>query len=550
MASLQSLTQGALELRLRRTIAQAMTDGDFQKELEGRRLLADLLNPVDYQAQLAERTGPLEAAMVAAGGEAQRLSTGAQRLAGKLTGDQAMVDQTRAVDAERQAALNPLNAAHPIATAVGEMLPGMAVPGGAAGGLARRGLTAAAAGLGYEGLASGGDLGLGDAAAIAGLSAAGSAAGDVLGRGLAGRPGIRAGRTPIPAEHTAMVGAADALGYRTTPGERQLNTTLQKLEAGWERNPYMGRAFDALREGNKELATNIARRALGITTPGKITDEVLEASHERIGKALRGAAGDAELELDDEVLDRLANVAADIKKTIASTNGDEIEKLVDKFLGRMAQSPTMSVDEYLKQVSDLATKGRQAYAVQGKSDVSQAAYALREILDDAFDRVGGDTPALREARGQWRALKELEAPGVLRQGDLSAPTLYNKLKRLQGGRVRGDRELDEVARIGHHFASTVPNSGTPTGMAMQNYMGASLPTKAAMLAGGGLGAGYLSPLGRAAMGPGLLGYPLEALNLAPVEGLLNASPTLLQRAGRQYGMEEQQQPREWGLPLL
>jgi hypothetical protein len=352
---LQSLTNASLELRLRRTVAQAMADGDWQKELEARRLLNELANPRDYQAELAQRTDPFTAAMVATGGEAQRIGTGATRLAGKFTGDEELVARTRAADAERQATLAPLEQASPIATTVGRMLPGMAVPGGAAGGLVRRGLTAAAAGLGYEGLARGGDLDMSDAAGIAALSAGGSAVGDLVGRGLAGRADIRAGARPVPVEHRDMARAADALGYRLTPGERQMNTTLQKLEAGWERNPYMGRAFDALREGNKDMANTLARRAIGIDSPGKLVDEVLDAAHESIGGRLRRAAGNATIALDDDLLDRVTQISQDHYKTIASTNGEEVGKMIDKLIDRMAKDPTMGVDEYLRQVSDLAT---------------------------------------------------------------------------------------------------------------------------------------------------------------------------------------------------
>ena len=552
MQSLQSLTNAALELRLRRTAAQAMADGDWQKELQARQLLAEIMNPVDYRAQAAQGMGSLEAGAVAAGAELARLGRGAQRMAGKVLGDDAMVAESRAADAERAAAMAPVEAAHPMATTVGNMLPGMAVPGGAGKTLLGRALGAATSGIGYESVASGGDIELGDAAKIGVLSAAGSAAGDLVGRGLAGHSPTRVLDRAGP-EHRRMVAEADQFGWATTPAERMDARNLRKIEAGWERNPYIGRAFDELRQGNQDKANRVALDAIGAGSRiEKLTDDVLDEAHTRIGGELRRVAAGTTVPLDQGVLNGLANLAADVKTTIASTNGDEINRMVDKFLDRMGKSGAMDVDEYLKQASDLATKARDAYRA-GKSDVSVAAYRMRELLDDAFERASGDLPELKAARGQWRVLKELEAPGVVRQGDLSAPTLYNKLKRLQGGRVRGDRDLDEVARLGHYFGQQVPNSGTPTGMAGQAMLQGGPRSYIAAKVGDLMGNAYLSPLGsRMATMPGLLGLPMSMSGMTgPVaQGLLDLVPRLTQRMGRQMGVEEATRQPDYGLPMF
>jgi hypothetical protein len=540
-----------MELRLRRTAAQAMADGDWQKELQARQLLAQLMNPTDYRAQAAQGMGSLEAGAVAAGAELDRLGSGAKRLFGKALGDEAMVADSRAADAERMAAMAPVQEAHPLATTVGEMLPGMAIPGGAGRTLLGRALGAAAAGTGYELLGSGGDLTMSDAAKVGLLSAAGSAAGDVAGRALAGHSPTRVLSRAGP-EHRRIVQEADQFGWATTPAERMDARNLRHIEAGWERNPYIGRAFDELRQGNQGKANRVALDAIGEVRAEKLTDDVLDDAHQRIGAEMRRAAGRTTVQLDNNVLNGLANLAADVKTTIASTNGDEINKMVDKFLDRMGKSGAMDVDEYLKQASDLATKGRDAYRA-GKSDVSVAAYRMRELLDDAFERASGDLPELKAARSQWRALKELEAPGVVRQGDLSAPTLYNKLKRLQGGRVHGDRDLDTVARLGHTFGQQVPNSGTPTGMAGQAMLQGSPRSLIAAKIGDMMGNAYLSRLGSAAVTtPGLLGLPMSLTGMTgPVaQGLLDLVPRLTQRAGRTLGVEEATRPPAWGLPLF
>jgi hypothetical protein len=142
---------------------------------------------------------------------------------------------------------------------------------------------------------------------------------------------------------------------------------------------------------------------------------------------------------------------------------------------------------------------------------------------------------------------------VVRQGDLSTPTLYNKLKRLQGGRVRGDRDLDEVARLGHYFGQQVPNSGTPTGMAGQAMLQGGPRSYIAAKIGDLMGNAYLSRLGSAAItSPGLLGLPMSLTGMTGpmAQGLLDLVPTLTQRAGRQMGVEEATRPAKYGLPLF
>lgn len=545
---LQSLTRGSLELRLRRTVAQAMADGDWGKELEARQLLAQLLSPTDYQAQAAQDMGALEGGAVAAGAELDRLGTGAQRLAGRALGDEAMVAASRAADAERKAAMAPVEQAHPIATTVGNMVPGMAVPGGVGNTLLGRALGAAGAGIGYEWLGSGGDIGMGDAAKIGALSAAGSAAGDMAGRALAGHPAARVLGRPSR-EHADMVARADALGYGLTPADRLNARNLRKLEAGWERNPFMGAAFDALREGNQDLANQIGARAIGAPDARLLTDTVLESAHRRIGREMRRAAGQGGIDLGDDFVDALADIERRHATVFADTDGQKIRTMLNKALDRAANRGTIDVDEYLLQTSELARLSRRSIE---SPDVARAAHELREALDDAFDASQiGSLPDLQAAKGQYRALRELEAPGVVKQGNVSLPTLHNKLERLQRGRVAGLRDLDEAARVGHHFGQQVPDSGTPTGLAMARMRSPMeyLRDRIAETAGGA----YLSRAGRALVTqPGLLGLPMSLTGLTgPVaEGLLNAVPTLTQRAGRVWGTEEATRPAAFGLPLF
>src|SRR5690348_14384490 len=70
-----------------------------------------------------DETGPLQAALVAAGRGFTQLGRGAQQAYYGMTGDQAAQDALKARSDEEATLYQPLAAAHPIATAIGEGAP-------------------------------------------------------------------------------------------------------------------------------------------------------------------------------------------------------------------------------------------------------------------------------------------------------------------------------------------------------------------------------------------------------------------------------------------
>jgi len=437
---------------------------------------------------LAQDTGAGEAALIGAGRTFNQIGAGVQDLYYRATGD----DEARADLAREQAfhdrAYGALSREHPVATAVGETVPYLAVPGAGSGaGLASRVGTEAAIGGSLGGL-SYGDTVLGGAT----TGAAGGVAGAMLGRGLQKLAGDAVPQVPPP-EHSEMLAEAAGIGYRTTPAQRLGTGQLEKVEAGLMRHPLTSAPFDRLASANQETVNKIARDAIGATPEGKVTDAVLEAAHERIGKqyqALTPKNHAFDLATDPSFFDDLGNIDAEFMQS--PVRGDQWPKFRDQILDLI--NDPLSLARYQHVASELAKKAKQV----GRGDnadpaLERALYGVREALDDAFERsVGPDAlEQLLTARRQYRTLKILEKPGVVKNGEIRVGPLRNVLKREGKGRVRGSEDLARAAKVGEYFAPRVPSSGTAEGMAFQSMIESPIQSTLLGLGGNALSGGYM-----------------------------------------------------------
>lgn len=474
--------------------------------------------------QMRADYNPLQAAAISAGSEGQRIGEGARM----LFGGPETVAKAQADRAERERIMAPLENARTTATMVGKAVPGAAVPGGAAGGILRRILTAAFGSGAYEGVASGGDT------AATGMAAAGGAAGGGIGhllnRYFVGNPkNIRPGG-PLSGEHGRRVGQAEQLGFELTPAQRAGNNeTLAQFEAGLARSPYSSAPFSELAGGNATRANEIARQSVGLPGDDLITDEVLESAHDKIGAEFKKLVGeDKSFPIQQSFYDDLVDIEAKYGGSV--TRGNRFKKIADN-MRELGNGQYITVKDYQRQASDLARAARSANTGDAGMDPAfgNALQEARNTLDRQFDDAFGDLPELRDNRAKYRRLKQLEKPGVIRQGNVSLPSLYNVIKRQENGRVRGGGDLDTAAKVGSYMASSVPNSGTPTAMAIQNFQNSGMLGRAQMLGGNPLAAAYLRSGGLTA-GTGARGYtPLP---------VAKATDVLAPLAGRQQGQAE------------
>lgn len=476
------------------------------------------------RAQMQIDYNPVQAAAISAGSEAERVGEGARM----LFGGPETVAKAQADRAERERIMAPLEAARPTATIVGRGFTGAAVPGGTAGGLLRRLLSAGAGSGAYEGVASGGDATATAQAAAFGSGGAGF--GHMMNRFMFGNPkNIKPGPRVDRTEHKRRMHQADALGLPVTPAVRQANQTMRQFEESQRASPFSSEPFSRLSNQYSDRANEIARKEIGMPGDDLITDEVLESAHDVIGEQFNRLVGpDKTFQITDSFYDDLAAIEAEYGSSV--TRGNRF-KPIAKNLRELADDQYITAKNYQRQASDLAASQRAANRGENSNDpaLSKALGRSREALDKQFDQSFGDLPELKENRAKYRALRSLEQPNVIRQGEVSLPTLYSKLKKEGRGRVRGDRDLDTAAKVGHHIMSKIGDSGTATRMSLQNLMNASAFGRAQMLGGNALSEGYLNTGGVLA-GPGVLGYmPRAGAQFTDV-----AIPLL----GRQYGQAE------------
>lgn len=505
------------------------------------------------RAMMSDEYGPVMSAMVAAGSEMKRMQEGVTMLFADLMDDDELLRRTERSRAIREKTMQPLEEARPISTTIGEILPSFAVPGGAAGGLARRALTSGLAGGGYEYAASGGDLGR--AAIAAPASAVGNEAGRLLGRYFLGQ-GARAANDLGPnrgasPEHTRMVGEAQEVGLGLTPAQQTGNPVLAQYESSMKRSPYMSGPFFRAMEGNQELANRTAREAMGLQGDDLITDAVLRARHQDLGAEFeRLVGGDETFPISTDFADRIDAIRQEYGRGL--TRRPQTRRMLEN-MRQLSDDQYISVQDYQQIASDLASTARST--ARKDAPGGRALYAAREALDDEFDATFGDLPDLQRNRRFWRRLRQIEESRAIDSGGQFRPGVFARyLKRPSQGRgVVWDQEpIGRLSEIALHFQDAIPDSGTPTGMSVPDFLDAPLWRKVIMGGGGGISGAYLQAP-HLATGPGTLGYLPPGMMLEPqiqfqpfgfdIGGFSPPVETItsgLQRFGRAQGVEASQ----------
>ena len=224
-------------------------------------------------------------------------------------------------------------------------------------------------------------------------------------------------------------------------------------------------------------------------------------------------------------------------------NGDALDQ--DVFAA-LVQYPTSNgeIRDYQQIASDLAAKARDLKS--SDAPASRAMYAARAALDRQFDSVFGELPELQANRKMYRRLRQLEESRAILNGNFRAPTFarYLRSARVGQGRIQGSEPIDRMSALMQYISSNVPNSGTPTGLAIPDFMAAPLYQKAIMAGGNKMSSAYLGNPGYIT-GPGALGYLPEAMGQSIPFGTMRSTPAeaitgLLQRGGRAQGMEAAQ----------
>lgn len=478
------------------------------------------------------------------------------------------------VAGERQT-LGELRREHPVATAVGGALPGVAA--GIASGVATGGASIPAlmavegavgggmAGLDYEPTMAERGLNLLAGGVMGGVGAAGGAfaaralsnarrfrdaaqlkAGKIRGEldaapTLAERAnaawrtggGMSDAEAATPLDGTAefqrLINRVEGMGYQLTPGDRAQSDMYKMLEVGAERHPLTTGLFQPMRDRNRGIIVDQAKRAIGEPVGLAPANGRLELgpddfgrANERIGgqfraigreldDALEGQRVDTTtgeivaappLEMDGELGAGLARIG---RAAGGSYRQGEVTGFINDFRGMLSGAQARGLPGGLtgSNVMEFRTAVNNAMrdlsATPGKGTASALLRDLLGEVDGWIERAVPEEMAQRwiTARDQWRMLQVLEAPGVVNGwGQVNIKTLARRLEseypaeykrggdllmnegalraRYGAGRVRqvpqATRDLFDVARAGVRFGDIVGNSGTPTGMAFQQMI--------------------------------------------------------------------------------
>lgn len=492
----------------------------------------------DPLGDVARDTDPFEAAMVAAGSQFANLGEGARMIAGDVMGKPEWRQGAEAERTERERIMAPLEKESPIATGIGSALPTMAVPGGAGRTILGRALGSGLVSGGEAAIESGGSLNSDVVMSTLG-GVVGNEAGARAGKWLFGsnraeqRPGLTSralgGDNPPPAPpevtmpsgHSDMVAQAMKNGLALTPAQKYHNPQLAQVEASLARNPFFSGPFMELAAGNVDRANVVARGAIGIGGAGPVTDDVIDEARTVVGKKISDVLGNkAAFPITTDYFDAVDNVAKEYGQGV--TRG----KKIDKILGNMREIGNrqfMTVDEYQKSASDLAELARGNKNPEAK----RALRGLRSALDFEFEKAYGELPELQEARQQWAHIRGLELSGAVSGGEFNPSKYYTYLKRQNAGKAPKGSDIADLSRVSRYFtAGAVPNSGTPTGQAVIDFMNAGPVGMGIRMAGGAASNAYMA-MPRAIVGPG-------ASNMMP-HAARSAADILVPRIGRAAG---------------
>jgi hypothetical protein len=463
-----------------------------------------------------------EAMLAGAVRGAGSLKSGVQQRYHQFLGNEPALERLAEEEARKEALYKGVQEQRPVSAFVGRMLPSAAIP--SPGGLP--GAVATGAGLGA--------MEYGDLKSNLMAGAAGAGAGQVVGS-MASRVAnaIRQGADSISSKLTdtqqALLQRGQELGLRYSPAEMTGNKQLGQLEAGFERNPFLSGPSAARLESNQGVYNQVALDALGESGYTDLGGPTLNAAKRRIGSVYDQFADLAdEIEFDDEFNEAFTTLNQKLtslpgKKGNAARIfrdlSDEIEA------GPMTVSRYKDMRKYLADTAnDMWKSGKNTTQAQQISDLEGL---LNRQLEKAIPMDAVD--AFREANQQYGVLKTLLKPGVVTTaGDLNPKTLANVMGRGTRGQLgfkagETGNDLQDIARIAQAFKTTVPDSGTPTAMAVQDM---SLPQLARYVAQNRAYDFYLNnPFAASSIGGLLSDAPTESV-LPSMGGLIGRSLSL------------------------
>ena len=442
---------------------------------------------------LAEDQGIGKSILIGAGRTFDRLGKGAQQLYYGATGDKKAQAElkTRAEDDDQM--YKSLQNVHPVATAVGESLPAMAVPVGATATVLG---TAAKIG-GAAAVQAGAEYGSAEErakrAALAGTGAVVGGvvvpkiAGAVYEGGKAALKGLAGNITP---QALALAARAKELGIPVNAAQLGDSKFLKTLASTLEYMPFTGGAKAGANQ--RTAFTQAVSKTFG-EDAGKVTPEVYAAAKSRLGTQFNELAARNNLDVTPALKTKLSGILTEAEGTAS----DDTVRAVKNIMGRATEQAESKGGEVPAQMSKIVDAAGDPFTKVAASStpattkIPGATYssidselsniikgggekglyakrmqeAIRNAMDDSISPA--DQALWTETRTQYKNLKAVRnvVAADKANGDIPPSQLMNALNNSDAGKeamAMGKRGvLGDLGQIGQQFVrDQVPNSGT------------------------------------------------------------------------------------------
>ncbi len=365
---------------------------------------------------------------------------------------------------EKDRLYKPLQEARPIATAVGESLPEMVVPG--AGAKTALGTTAklALSGAIPAALEYGSPEERAKRAAIAaGASVVGGQVipAGVKAVGLGAKKLVAALGGEVSPEVAALYAKAQALGIPVNVAQLSDSKFLKTLSSQLESVPLTGAA--GAREAQQAAFNRAVSKTIGEDSP-QITRQVYDSAKSRLQQSFEDLTARNDLKVDPALLNDFGRVTQDAAHHATDSTAKSVSKLVDELMGKMDPAtgtiPGKAYQAIDSKISRLLKAGNEQTPY-----LQDLQRAIRDAMDHSISQA--DQEVWKQTRAQYRNLKAIRdlvaKEGA--DGNISQALPLGRLNSTNAGKeamAQGSRgELGDIAEVGKQFITDkIPNSGT------------------------------------------------------------------------------------------
>lgn len=274
------------------------------------------------------------------------------------------------------------------------------------------------------------------------------------------------------AEHARLVSRADDLGIVLPPGARHNNDTLRRFDAALSSNPITARPFDAARQNNAEVITDLVAQRIGLPAGTReISPAMLGAAVDDIGRGLDDIGKQIPWTTFDKARDELNRIMTRATDPVMPL---PVIKAAVKRLQKAHDFNAGMNGERLMQLRSMYNTAASDAWRAGNSAEAEAYEALVDMLDGIAERASGSTQIGKQyaaLRKQWSFIKKVEKAGVFNEGkSLISPLSLRRVYARDPAYLRGrdisasgvGDDLADALRVSQMGKDIVGDSGTAT----------------------------------------------------------------------------------------